>query len=288
MAGSGRGLHTAAGDNIDVATVEGFGDEWRRFDQSELPEEELRTTFEQYFAVFPWEDLPDAAVGFDLGCGSGRWARLVAPRVGTLHCVDASGEALEVARATLASQPNCEFHVASVDALPFADGSMDFGYSLGVLHHVPDTAAALRSAARALKPGAPLLVYLYYAFDNRPAWYRALWRATDVVRRVISRSPGAVKGAVTAAIAAILYLPLARLARVLEAAGLDVERVPLSFYRDRSFYTMRTDAFDRFSTRLEQRFTADQIRAMMTAAGLTDIVFSASPPYWCAVGRRAA
>jgi SAM-dependent methyltransferase len=288
MAGSGRGLRTAAGDNIDVATVAGFGDEWRRFDQSELPEEELRATFEQYFAVFPWPDLPDAAVGFDLGCGSGRWARLAAPRVGTLHCVDASAEALDVARATLAAQPNCEFHVASVDALPFADGSMDFGYSLGVLHHVPDTAGALRSAARALKPGAPLLVYLYYAFDNQPCWYRAVWRATDLVRRVISRAPSRVKAAVTTAIAALVYLPLARLARLASATGRDVRRLPLSFYRDRSFYTMRTDAFDRFSTRLEQRFTAAEIRSMMAAAGLVDVVLSDGPPYWCAVGRRAA
>src|SRR5215212_5091488 len=135
MAGSTRGLRTAAGDNIDVATVEGFGDEWRRYDQSQLPEVELREIFEQYFAVFPWQDLPDEAVGFDLGCGSGRWARLVAPRIGTLHCVDASAEAVGVARETLASQRNCEFHVASVDALPFPPGSMDFGYSLGVLHH---------------------------------------------------------------------------------------------------------------------------------------------------------
>jgi ubiquinone/menaquinone biosynthesis C-methylase UbiE len=278
---------TAAGANIDVATVEGFGDEWRRYDQSDLPEAELHEIFEQYFAVFPWRDLPDASVGFDLGCGSGRWARLVAPRIGTLHCVDASVEALAVARETLAAQTNCEFHVASVDALPFAEGSMDFGYSLGVLHHVPDTAAALRSAARPLKPGAPLLVYVYYAFDNQPPWYRAVWRATDLVRRVVSRSPPRLKATVTTAIAAVVYLPLARFARLASGAGRDVHRYPLSYYRDRSFYTMRTDAFDRFSTRLEQRFTAAEVRSMMEAAGLTDIVFSDGTPYWCAVGRRA-
>src|SRR4051812_15147360 len=283
MSGPPGDAPTAGGRNIDVATVEGFGDEWSRFDQSSLSDAERRETFEQYFAVFPWDALPADAAGFDLGCGSGRWAALVAPRVGTLHCVDASSAALEVARRTLAGEPNCEFHVASVDALPFAPGSMGFGYSLGVLHHAPDTAAALASAVRPLKPGAPFLVYLYYAFDNRPAWYRALWRATDLVRRVISRSPGRVKHAVTTAIAAVVYLPLARLARLLGAAGMDVERLPLSFYRDRSFYTMRTDAFDRFGTRLEQRFTADEIRAMMQAAGLTDVVVSPSSPYWCAV-----
>jgi hypothetical protein len=152
---------------------------------------------------------------------------------------------------------------------------------------VPDTAAALRSAARPLKPGAPLLVYLYYAFDNQPAWYRAVWRGTDFVRRLVSRSPPRVKTAVTSAIAAVVYLPLARLARLAGGAGRDVHHFPLSYYRDRSFYTMRTDAFDRFSTRLEQRFTASEIRSMMEAAGLSDIVFSNAPPYWCAVGRRA-
>ena len=66
--------------NVDVKTVEGFGEEWSRFDQSELDEREHLQIFEDYFRIFPWESLPDNAVGFDLGCGSGRWAKLVAPR----------------------------------------------------------------------------------------------------------------------------------------------------------------------------------------------------------------
>ena len=274
--------------NLDPATVEGFGEEWSRFDQRALPDEDRVRLWEQYFAVFPWDAVPDGAVGFDLGCGSGRWATLVAPRVGTLHCVDASPQALDVARRALAGHDNCVFHLASVDALPLANNSMDFGYSLGVLHHVPNTQAALQAAVRALKPGAPFLVYLYYAFDNRPRWYRALWRATDLVRHVVSRSPVRVKVAVTGAIAAAVYLPLARAARLLAAAGVNVERFPLAYYRERSFYTMRTDAFDRFSTRLEQRFTAEEVKAMMRAAGLEDVALSPSEPYWCAVGRRAA
>ena len=82
---------------------------------------------------------------------------------------------------------------------------MDFGYSLGVLHHVPDTANAIASCARLLKPGAPLLLYLYYALDNRPAWYRALWRASDAVRRLLSRAPHPVKLAASSAIALAVY-----------------------------------------------------------------------------------
>lgn len=273
--------------NIDPKTVAGFGDEWTRFDQSALPAEDRKAFFDGYFAVFPWDALPSDAVGMDVGCGSGRWAQVVAPRVGRLHCVDASADALAVARRNLAGQANCDFHHASVGDLPFADGSLDFGYSLGVLHHVPHTAAAIRACAQKLKPGAPLLLYLYYAFDNRPRWFRSMWRASDAGRRVISRMPHSARYATSQMIAAGVYWPLARSARTLERLGLDVANLPLSAYRHRTFYMMRTDALDRFGTRLEQRFTRAQIQEMMEAAGLVNIRFHDGVPFWCAVGTRA-
>lgn len=153
--------------NINNKVVEGFGDEWARFDQSLLDPEEIRRIFEGYFEKFPWEMLPPDAVGFDLGCGSGRWAKLVAPRVGKLHLIDPSN-AIEVARKNLTDFSNCEFHRAGVDEIPLADESCDFGYCLGVLHHIPDTEDGLRKCVAKLKPGAPFLLYLYYRFDNSP------------------------------------------------------------------------------------------------------------------------
>ena len=271
--------------NIDDRTVEGFGDEWRRFDQSALSIEEQTQIFASYFSVFPWHEIAADAVGFDLGCGSGRWAKLVAPRVGTLHCIEPS-TAIDVARANLSSYDNCRFHQATVDSIPLDDGAMDFGYSLGVLHHVPDTQAGLKSCVDKLKPGAPFLVYLYYAFDNRPRWFQALWRVTDALRRVISRLPRALRYGVSQLFAVIVYWPLARTARLAEQAGVGVESFPLSAYRNRSFYTMRTDALDRFGTRLERRFSRQQIVAMMTQAGLERIEVSETVPFWCAVGHR--
>lgn len=274
--------------NQDRNTVEGFGEEWNRFQQADLSNEERQRYFDQYFELFPWQSIPSDAAGFDLGCGSGRWARLVAPRVGTLHCIDASDRALEVARRNLSDLPNCRFHAASVESIPLEDGSMDFGYSLGVLHHVPDTAGAIATCVRKLKPGAPLLLYLYYRFDNRPAWFRALWSLSDFGRRRISRLPHRLRHLVTDAIAAGVYFPLATAARVAERRGMDVGQFPLAAYRRSSFYTMRTDALDRFGTQLEQRFTRDEIESMMRSAGLTDIHFRDGVPFWCAVGTRSA
>jgi len=270
-------------NNYDSDTVASFGDEWSRFDQNAMSEEEAQKAFEGYFAIFPWENLPEKAEGFDMGCGSGRWARWVAPKVGRLHCIDPS-DAIEVAKANLAGYENVVFHRASVDEGCLPTHSQDFGYSLGVLHHVPDTEAAIRSCLDLLKPGAPLLLYLYYAFDNRPRWFRALWRVSDWGRRVIYRLPPGLKHAVTDVIALLVYWPLARFSGIWESLGFNVGNIPLSFYRAHSFYTLRTDARDRFGKPLEQRFTRQQIKGMMERGGLTDIRFSESAPFWCAVG----
>lgn len=272
--------------NIDPKTVEGFGEEWAAYDQTELTGDEHLRMFNEYFGIFPFGTLPAGAEGFDLGCGSGRWALLASERVGHLHCIDPSEKALAVARRRLADRPNVDFHLAGVDDIPLADGSQDFGYSLGVLHHIPDTEAAMANCVRKLKAGAPFLVYLYYNFDNRPAWFRALWRSTDVARRGICRLPFALRKGITTGIAAAVYWPLGRTARFLERRGRNVAAFPLSSYRESTFYTMRTDALDRFGTRLEQRFSRREIEAMMVRCGLEDVRFSDGVPHWVACGRK--
>lgn len=276
--------------NKDLKVVAGFGDEWERFDQSDLDEQERCGLFERYFRIFPWEILPINAEGFDMGCGSGRWAKSVALRVGKLHCIDPSS-ALQVAMRNLSGQSNCEFHHASVGDQVLPEGSMDFGYSLGVLHHVPNTSEGIRDCVRMLKPGAPFLLYLYYALDNRSLGYRLLWGSSNLLRQVISLFPYSLRYVSSQLIAALVYWPLARFSALIEGCGVSSQfasRMPLGFYRHLSFYTMRTDSLDRFGTRLEQRFSRKQIHAMMESAGLEDIRFSDEAPFWCASGIRAS
>jgi len=273
--------------NIDEATVQGFGDEWASYTQEQLDPAEHQRLFDQYFSLFPFHDLGADAEGFDLGCGTGRWAALVAPRVGLLHCIDPAAKALAVARRRLAGAENVRFHECGVDHIPLKDDNQDFGYSIGVLHHIPDTEAAMAACVRKLKPDAPFLVYIYYAFDNRPTWFRAIWKASELGRAAISRLPFPARKGVTIAIAAIIYWPLARMAYLLERAGVDVGTFPLAEYRYRGFYSMRTDALDRFGTRLEQRFSKEEIEAMMRRCGLDKIRFRDGPPFWGACGNKS-
>lgn len=274
-------------DNVDVRVARGFGDEWRRFDQSCLAESVQAELFASYFEIFPWGMLSGDAVGADFGCGSGRWARLVAPRVGKLYCIDASSQALDVARMNVQDVGNCEFLCTSVGNMPIREGSLDFGYSLGVLHHIPDPLAGLTSCVRTLKDGAPFLLYLYYKMENRPKWYRVLWTATDWGRRVISKLPHSARYFVSQIVATCVYWPMARAARLAGRLGVDNRNFPLRYYADKPFYVMRTDSLDRFGTRLEWRFSQEEMMTLMHQAGLNDVTFSSRPPFWCAVGYRA-
>ncbi len=273
--------------NIDARTTDGFGLEWSAFTQNsaDLSEAERQQLFDQYFRLFPWSDLARDAEGLDAGCGTGRWATLVAPRVGRLHLLDASAAALEVAKSNLAAAGNVSFHLASVGEIPLPDHSLDFAYSLGVLHHVPDTLGAIRHIASKLKPGAPFLLYLYYALDNRPMWFRTVWKGTNAARMVVSRFPAPMKLATSQLIAATVYWPLAKLTALLSTFGISTKSIPLEAYKDRSFYTMRTDAYDRFCTSLEKRFTRAEIETMLSSAGFDHIEFSDHVPFWCAVAR---
>ena len=88
-------------------------------------------------------------------------------------------------------------------------------------------------------------------------------------------------------IALIVYLPLARISKLLEYLKFNVHSFPLSAYRNKSFYTMKTDALDRFGTKLESRYTKSEINKMMINAGLEKITFSNKIPFWVSVGYKS-
>ena len=273
--------------NIDKKTVEDFGEEWNKYNQSSIPDEELKKSWNQYFDMFSFEELSNDSEGFDMGCGSGRWAKFVANKVHLLNCIDPSEKALNVAKRNLSNFSNIRYFNASVNDNILKENSQDFGYCLGVLHHIPDTLEGIKACAKLLKKNAPFLLYLYYNFENRSSFYKLIWRLSDFIRKIISSLSPKTKIFITSIIAYLIYYPLARFAFVSEKLGIDVSNLPLSDYRNKSFYFMKTDALDRFGTRLEKRFSKDEIKRMLQEAGFRDIRFSKNIPFWVSISRKS-
>ncbi len=268
--------------NKNDKVIEEFGEEWIKFDYGNIDKDSLKKNFKQYFSIFPWDILPKNAVGFDMGCGSGRWAQFVAPKVKTLNCVEPS-DAIDVAKKNLTVHTNVKFYKETTENCSLRPRSQDFGYCLGVLHHIPNTQKALEDCTKLLKPGAPILLYLYYNFENKPIWFKSIWKLSDCIRRIVSISPKAIKHPISSVIALLIYFPISRLAYVFEKMGFNVENIPLSDYRAKPFYQCKNDALDRFGTRLEQRFSKSQITEMLMKADCKNVEFSSGTPYWCCI-----
>jgi SAM-dependent methyltransferase len=99
----------------------------------------------------------------EIGCGLGTDGAQFAEAGAIYTGVDLTQAAIDLARKRfqLFDLPG-EFRVADAENLDFADESFDLVYSHGVLHHTPDTAAAVAEVHRVLKPGGRAIVMLYH------------------------------------------------------------------------------------------------------------------------------
>jgi len=274
------------GSNIDLTTVESFGEEWNAFHH--FDDAELKKIGDTYFDIITPAMLGPDKIAADFGCGTGRWSKYMHDKVGAVAAIDPS-DAVLAAGQLLQDTPNVHLYKASIDNLPFADNYFDFGFSLGVLHHIPDTARAMQACVEKIKPGGHFLVYLYYKLDNRGRLYRMLFGLSDLIRRVVCKMPSWLKKFTCNMMAIFFYMPFVLFSRLLKLLGVPQKfraKIPLHAYENTSFYIIRNDALDRFGTPLEQRFSKAEIQQMMEKAGLGDIVFSNQSPFWHAVGKK--
>lgn len=105
------------------------------------------------------KDLAVLEVGCGLGTDGAQFAKAGAMYTG----IDLTDAAVNLAqrRFELFELPGT-FRVADAERLDFPDNSFDLVYSHGVLHHTPDTAAAVREIHRVLRPGGKAVVMLYH------------------------------------------------------------------------------------------------------------------------------
>ena len=272
--------------NIDKNTVDSFGQEWKAF--HEFGAKDLQRLGDSYFDIVTNEMINSNTIAADFGCGSGRWTKYIAARVKKIAAIDPS-DAIFAADELLADTPNAELFKGSISNLPFPDDYFDFGFSLGVLHHIPDTKQAMKDCIKKIKPGGYFLVYLYYDFEGRGFLFKTLYKLSDMIRWVVSKFSPGIKKFVCDILAVLFYMPFvlfSRLLRFLRVPKKIRSKIPLHGYEGTSYYIIRNDALDRFGTPLEQRFSRTEIEEMMKAGGLTNILFGKEIPYWHCIGRK--
>jgi malonyl-CoA O-methyltransferase len=121
----------------------------------------------------------------DIGCGKGRFARIVKEKY-----PDASVVAVDLAEAMLACVPSgIHRAAATMTSLPFASASFDGAYATESLEHAIDIPRAVSELCRIVKPGGRIAII----DKNREAWGRLetpqweQWFARKQLEKLLSR-----------------------------------------------------------------------------------------------------
>ncbi|HXW89069.1 MAG TPA: class I SAM-dependent methyltransferase [Terriglobales bacterium] len=247
-----------------------FGFQWQIFRQTQLDNETSRQSevnFRQRTGFEP-EDLAGKLV-LDVGCGMGRFAEVATRWGARVVCVDLS-LAAEVAEENLKDRQAVCFQ-ADVFNLPFAPGSFDYIYSLGVLHHTPDCERAFKTLPALLKPGGRIAIWLYSGYNR---WYRM----SDHYRKLTRRLPPRLLYALCYGV-----VPLYGMHRVLRkipllgrpASGALAYLLPMPFHANRRWRIL--DTFDWYSPWYQSKHTFEQVFRWFESCGLKDLTVIEEP-----------
>jgi SAM-dependent methyltransferase len=192
----------------------------------------------------------------DAGVGAGRFADVAAAMGAEVVGVDLTS-AVDAAFANVGRRPRIHLVQADIFALPFRRESFDLGYSIGVLHHTPDTRAAFERVAQMVRPGGALAVYLYSAYGNGS-------RGSDLIRKLTTRLPlGAMLALALYAVPAYYLYRAPFFGKLLQLLA------PISLHPNWRWRWL--DTFDWYTPHYQWKFLYPEIHRWYRDCGFRDI-----------------
>lgn len=136
--------------------------------------------------------LPENAKILDLGCGIGFWTIELSQRIpdATMYSADLTQNALDITEKRLKTYKlSAELSIQNAEQMSFEDNFFDHVNCQGVIHHTPDTNAAIKEIARVLKKDGTAYISVYY----KNVFLRN-WKKISSVGKLISKAGGGLKG----------------------------------------------------------------------------------------------
>jgi SAM-dependent methyltransferase len=171
----------------DEGYSDNFGWQWNKWARVQFEDENAGGPMENYsknmfstITEFDEMKIKNKLV-LDIGCGSGRFADIVNTMGGLSIALDYSN-AIDAAKENV-NNMNVLFIQGDALKLPLKDETIDFSYSIGVLHHTPNPRKGVEEAYRVLKKDGVFAISVYskeslYTFSSVTFWrkvFKALW-----------------------------------------------------------------------------------------------------------------
>src|SRR5712691_2093268 len=235
-----------------------FGFEWNLHNKTQLDtttrHESEATLIEK--TGFQPDDLKGKLV-LDVGCGMGRFSEVASRWGATVVGIDLTS-AVDAAYGNLMDRSNVHLAQADIFKLPFRDETFDYIFSIGVLHHTPDTRAAFAQLPRLLMPGGRIAIWVYSTS------MRSWCRTSDAYRHVTTRLPKRVLYALCHV--AIPWYHVSKVPVVGRYAGV---LLPISADARREWRVL--DTFDWYSPTYQWKHSYEDVRDWFERQGLIDL-----------------
>lgn len=246
--------------HVEAKTFRSYSYQWRKFN-------EMFPHCEQVFLdlIRPVErGFFRGKLGLDAGCGFGRSLYYAATYGAEVIGVDLS-EAVEAARENTRHLPNVHLIQADIFHLPLRERSLDFIYSIGVLHHLPDPKRGFLNLIRLLKSRAPIFIWVYSRGRGRQI------AAFNLMRTISTRLHLRILDPLCLGLAAgqwVLWIaPYRLLSRFRPTRGL-AQRLPFTLYARYPFRVLHADWFDGLSVPLVNYYRREEIVEWFREASL--------------------
>lgn len=261
---SERGIAT-----VTKRTQRTYGFTWRHFGEPAIGKQWEKDSY-QYVEMIPQELTSGTGkVGLDAGCGAGHDLLRMAEGGAEIVGFDLS-DGVEIAYRFTRRLPNVHVVQGDIHAMPFRAGVFDFIYSFGVLHHLPSPVRGFENLSQLLKPGAPLITYLYEDFSDRSRLERGILSVVRAVRHMTSRLPNGVLYRMCCLVAPFVWVTCAVPARLVQPI-LPRLAAHIPFRHTLRWNVLASDLFDRFAPPVEWRYNRDGVCALYRTVGLADV-----------------
>ncbi len=246
-------------------TQAAYGLQWNRF--RIIREDEDRATFRNRTRLNP-EDLAGKIV-LDAGCGMGRYLRIAGESSAKRIVGVNLSEAVLAARDLTRDLPHISVIRGDLLRLPFAPGSFDLIYSLGVIDHTPDPRASFLALARLLKPGGRIAIWVYSRERTIVEWIMNAQRA------LTKRLPLGVLEPlcrVFAPIGAVKWRLMSSRRWLIQRLGVAVHLATIGVSMHPDPEVRVCDTLDWYAPKYLTRHTADEVAGWFAEAGLTGVL----------------
>lgn len=262
---------------VDERTIEDFGEQWHQFTENEGFYGSVDSLKDKCGDLMSVEDIRGKDV-CEIGAGAGRFIGILS------RLSPKSILAVEPSKAIEVLKKNTE-HIdvpirylnVTGDQLDETE-TLDYVFSIGVIHHIVDPVPTLRAALNALRPGGRLLIWVY-GYEGNEVYLTLV----TPLRRITQRMPDPFVRALSWALLAIVevYIFLCRFLRL-----------PLRGYMVNVFGKFSTNKkllaiFDQLNPAFAKYYKRDEIINVVKKAGFGNVKAIARHGYsWSVIGEK--